>query len=177
MSWESNPAEEQPEPVKDRTKLVWTLVLIGVVIMAVLLVLTTRQGTVSQSRAYVKHIYIPFEYNDPADRDRALQLVVDVRARILQGELTFEEAAKLYSSETTAERGGHLGWTVENDFAEGKAREFVWTGPVGELSNILESAQGFHLIYVEKRELSARDQYEREIQQRVLEGSGEASPN
>lgn len=168
MSWESN-APDEPEVVKDRTKLVWGIVLVGVVLMAALLAFTTRETKSGVSRAYVKHIYVSFQFRNAEERDRALELIGDVRSRIVSGDLTFEEAARQYSAEAvSAQRGGVLGWTERDDFAEGKAKEFVWNGPVGELSPILESRNGFHLILVEKRELSARDQYELEIQERVL---------
>lgn len=175
MSWESNPAE-QPEPVKDRTKLLWGIVIGSVVIMAALLALNSQPSVRGASRAYVKHIYIPFDARDQEDRDRALELVTDIRQRIVSGELSFEDAASEYSADSaTAKRGGHLGWIERDDLAKGKARQFVWEGPVGELSTILQSGYGFHLIYVDKRELSAREQYERDLKERVLNGETDSS--
>lgn len=175
MSWESNPAEEKPEDVKDRTKLLWGIVIGSVVIMAVLLAIGTRPASSGESRAYVKHIYVPFDRERPEDRERALELMLDVSNSIQSGELSFEEAAEQYSSERgIAERGGHLGWVTRDDLADGKAKEYVWEGPVGELSPILESNTGFHLILVTQRELSARERYERELKERVIEGRDEA---
>jgi hypothetical protein len=171
MSWEFNRGE-QPENVKDRTRLVWVGILVAVVLMAVLLAITTRPTATAQSRAYVKHIYVPFDRNFPEERDRSLELMADVRSRILANELSFEEAARQYSAEgDIAKRGGHLGWVTKEDFVEGKATQFIWNGPVGELSSILESNLGFHLLFIEKRELSAAEQYERELKQRVIEGA------
>lgn len=165
-------APEQPEEVKDvkdRTKLLWIAVLIAIVLMAGVLAVITRPVAAPVSRAYVKHIYIPFYQR--AEREEAMILANEVRDRIVSGELTFEDAARQYSKESSsAGRGGHLGWLEPNDLAEGIAKEFVWKGPVGELSDVLESDVGFHLLYVDKRELSAREQYERELHERVLRG-------
>lgn len=168
MSWEFD-AGNAPADGRDRTKLVWGGILIGVAVMAGLMVLMSGESKSSQSRVYVKQIFIQCNRSDAADRDRALELANDVRRRLVAGEITFEDAARNYSAETaSAAKGGHLGWLTKSEFAEGIAKEFAWNGPVGELSNVLESNFGFHLLFIEKRELSASDLHQRELREKVF---------
>lgn len=176
MSWEFD--ENQAEPVKDRTPYIWFAIIAGFGLMIAGLWFMSREPATYTSRAYVKHIYIPYDRAQPGDRDRAMELITDLRARIVSKEASFEEIARDYSAEdATRAKGGHYGWLGREDIAEGVAYDFIWDGPVEELSPILESQVGFHLFYVEERRLSDADRFEREIEQRVLgDDEPEAEP-
>lgn len=163
MSLES----DLPEEPKDRTLWMWLGVLALVAVMAgALWFVYQRDADVTQVRA--KHILIKFDAGDPADRSRALETITDLRKRILEGE-SFAKLAKDYSNdEFSSARGGDLGYYRRGVF-EAPFEECVWTAPIGELSDVIQTAHGFHLIIVGDRTVSKADQYERELERKAAE--------
>ena len=110
------------------------------------------------SRILTRHILITFNAGDPADRARAYELAQDLRTRILDGE-SFKRLAKEYSNDPmSAQRGGSIGWIDRGQFV-GKFEEFVWSAPIGELSDVIQTQFGFHLALVEDRAFSEIDLY------------------
>jgi parvulin-like peptidyl-prolyl isomerase len=164
MSFESDPLEEP----KDRTKLMWLGVLAllaGVII--VLWVANQKRADISEVRA--KHILIKCRKDDPVDRTRALELITDLRTRLRNGE-SFSKLAKEFSNdETSAARGGDLGYYPKGSF-EPAFEEYVWNGPIGVLSDIIQTAYGFHLVIVLDRHQSKADAYEMELERKAREG-------
>lgn len=73
-----------------------------------------------------------------------------LREEIVSGALTFEEAARLHSDDVTARDGGDLGWfktgTLEESF-----EKVAFTLPVGELSGLVQTPFGVHVILVKER--------------------------
>lgn len=71
--------------------------------------------------------------------------IMDVLAKIRAGEITFEEAAKEYSTCPSGAQGGSLG-----TFGRGRmVKEFdqaVFEGPIGEVFGPVQTGFGFHLI-------------------------------
>jgi len=155
---------------RDRTKLLW----IGVVAMIVLMLGALYWlGRPDRTRSYVraKHILIPFAQNDPADRARALDLVMDLRRRILEGE-SFERLAQEYSGDPfSGARGGDLGFEQRGAY-ESTFENYVWSAPVGELSEIVTTNHGFHLIRVEDRYISPAEIYDLDLDRRAREALG-----
>ena len=47
--------------------------------------------------------------------------------------------------------------------------EYVWTAPVGQLSDVVVTMHGFHLIVVEDRFIHEADLYDKELEQRAKE--------
>jgi parvulin-like peptidyl-prolyl isomerase len=93
------------------------------------------------------------------DRQEVLSLARDVRGEIVSGQLDFAEAARIYSQDATADKGGDLG-TFGRDRMVAAFSEAAFSLPVGEISQPVETPFGFHLI---------------EVLQRIPEGSeGEA---
>jgi peptidyl-prolyl cis-trans isomerase SurA len=91
------------------------------------------------------------------DAKRKLQ---DVRERILNKAATFEEMARLVSTDATAAKGGDLGWLYPGDTVPDFERAMDALKP-GELSQPVESPFGFHLIEVLERK---RDDVSKERQ-------------
>lgn len=163
MNSKSDPSEEP----KERTKLIWVgvIALMGVVI-ALMWVVNARTGDVTQVR--VKHILIKCRKDDPVDRARAHKLVMDLRERLQKGE-SFSKLAKDYSDdEMSAARGGDLGYYPRNSF-DPAFEEYVWSGPVGELSDVIQSSYGFHLIIIVDRHVSKADEYEMQLEKKAKE--------
>lgn len=151
----------------DRTKWIWVGIIGLVVVMIGLLYINSeRRPVVSSVRA--QHILISFDRSDPNDRAAALDLVQDIRRRINEGE-SFRRLARRYSDDPfSAARGGDLGFHRKGSFDDA-FEEYVWSAPINELSDVVQSNHGFHLIIVLDRFLTDVDRYEIELEQRVRE--------
>jgi parvulin-like peptidyl-prolyl isomerase len=159
MSLESDAAREP----RDYTRWIWAgIIVASLLALGVLWFVGGRERNVSMVRA--RHILIQFDKENPEDRAGALERINDLRARIVAGE-RFGTLAREYSDDpTSARRGGDLGYYRRGKF-EGAFEDYVWSAPIGQLSEVVETDNGFHLIMVENRELSKVDRYEQERQQ------------
>jgi len=85
------------------------------------------------------------------EKDKAYNKLQDIKTRILDGSDTFESLAEVYSEDPGSGRaGGNLGWTNRGDFvSEFEAAAFSMTN--GEISDIVESQFGYHLIKLLER--------------------------
>lgn len=70
-------------------------------------------------------------------------------ARVRQGE-EFAAVARQVSTDSTAERGGELGW-VRSGLLLTELEPAVWALDAREVSNVLRSPNGFHVFKVEDR--------------------------
>jgi parvulin-like peptidyl-prolyl isomerase len=157
-------SEPLDEP-KDRTKLVWMGVIVFFFLAVVALwVVNAKKADITQVRA--KHILVKCKKNDPVDRARAFELINDLHARLLKGE-SFSKLARDYSDdEMSSARGGDLGYYPRNTF-DPAFEEYVWSAPVGKLSDVIQSSYGFHIIVVVDRSVSKADQYEMELEKKA----------
>lgn len=159
--------EDNINEPKDFAPYLWWGILVVVLIM-VGLILAMGKRTPSQSEARAKHILVKFDQRDPADRTRALQLIQEIRGRIEKGE-SFEKLAEEYSNDpASATRGGDLGRMPKGKLEE-QFENYVWSAPLNELSNVVQTSFGFHLIVVTERHVSASDDYEMNLERRVTE--------
>jgi len=75
-----------------------------------------------------------------------------LREDILAGTISFEDAAKKYSSDqTTNDKGGDLGWFEADQLQVPAFREAARTLQPGEISPPLKTQYGFHLVRLEER--------------------------
>lgn len=75
-----------------------------------------------------------------------------LRDDILAGKITFEDAAKKYSTDQTSnEKGGDLGWFEAEQLQVPAFREAAGKLKVGEISQPLKTQYGFHIIRLEER--------------------------
>jgi len=172
MSLENNDA---PEDVKDYTKHIWIGILVAFVLMVAAIAMQGSRVPAS-SEVTTKHILIGFNRANPADRARALELVQSIRQRILNGE-SFDRLAEQYSDDPgSATKGGYIGPQPRGTFAE-NYEKFAWSAPLNELSDIIQTSFGFHLVIVTDRFISGTDQYEKDLERRALEErAGGATP-
>ena len=70
-----------------------------------------------------------------------------LRQQILDGEITFEDAAKKYSQCPSREEGGDLGFFPRGVMA-GPFEKAAFSLPIGEISQPVETRFGWHLIKV-----------------------------
>jgi parvulin-like peptidyl-prolyl isomerase len=162
MTSEFDRVEEDP---KDYTKWIWLGVIALAAVLVAVLWVSGRQAYAGQSVVRAKHILVKFDAKDPLDRAEALKRVTDVRNRLLAGE-SFSKLARDYSDDSfSSARGGDLGYARKGVYAD-EFEAYIWTAPVGQLSEIVTTGHGFHLIVVEDRHLSKGDAYERELQEK-----------
>ena len=85
--------------------------------------------------------------------DAAQSELAALRTSILNGELSFADAAKKYSEDTgSASLGGDLGYAPANTYVPGFARALV-NLQEGEISQPVKSNYGWHLIYLEDKKI------------------------
>lgn len=91
----------------------------------------------------------------PQDTLKAYQTIRKIRDDIRRGRISFVDAVKKYSEDSlTRNSGGYIGWVT----APGMGLSYelgVYNTPVGEVSDIVRTSQGYHLIHV-KSERPAR---------------------
>jgi parvulin-like peptidyl-prolyl isomerase len=85
------------------------------------------------------------------ERTQAKARLVDLRRKIVTGDIDFAEAAKKYSQCHSAAEGGDLGafrrkWVVDENIAKA-----AFALPVGQVSDVVQTESGLHLIKVTDR--------------------------
>jgi len=158
---------------KDYTMWWWIGIAAALAVMCgALVVWGGMSEDVTTARA--KHILIAYDTTDPADRARALELVQELRQRILNGE-KFEKVAKEYSNdEYSAPLGGDLGYKPPGTF-QGDFEYYIWNGEIGEVSDVVKTSYGYHLIMVVDRQISEADRIKEERKQRLISEDAEST--
>lgn len=86
------------------------------------------------------------------ERTKALQQIIDLRKKIISGEETFEDLARVYSDDPgSGSRGGDLGFAKRGVYVQ----EFEGAAfglEEGEISDPVESVHGFHIIKMIERQ-------------------------
>ncbi len=168
MPWES---ENEESGGRDWSKLMWYGVVALLCVMAVYLFIP-KGGSATFSRVRVWHILIRYDGSNPGEREAAFETINDVRERIIDG-ANFSKLAKEYSGDPgSAARGGDLGWSAHGDLDD-KFEEIIWTLPLNEITEVVETNHGLHIILVSNRELDEAEKYERELHERVMEQPAE----
>lgn len=158
--------DDTAEP-KDNTKLVWGGLIVVFLIMAVVTWFWQRPPE-AMSQVRFRHILITFKSGDDADRARALELITQIRDRIVNGE-SWTTLAKTYSNDIgSAERGGDVGWVVKGQM-DSVIENYVWDAPLNKLSDVIQSGRGFHVVEMTGRTLSKADEYNIELKRREEE--------
>jgi len=165
MPWESENDEGRRD--RDWSKFVWIGIGAMIAVMLALLFIP-REQVGAQSRARAWHILIEYDYRTPGDRQAALDTIHDLRDRVIAGE-SFTKLAREYSSdEDSGPRGGDLGWVHRGEMTD-NIDAVIWTLPVNEVSEVIETGFGLHIVLVTDREIAGAEKYERELHERVQE--------
>ncbi len=105
-------------------------------------------NTVQQIHA--RHILI--KVNQLVSADEARHKLVDLKQRIINNSASFEELAQTYSNDTSASRGGDLGWIYPGDTVP-EFEKAMMALNIGEISDPVETQFGFHLIQVLEKKM------------------------
>ncbi len=167
MPWESD--NEEGSAGRDWSKTMWIGIGALVVIMLVLLFIP-QGGKAVQSRARAWHILIEYNPRVLGERQAALETISSLREQIVGGQ-SFSKLAREYSSdEHSGPRGGDLGWVHRGELSD-NIDAVIWTLPVNEVSEVIETGFGLHLVLITDREIAEAEQYERELHERVMQDS------
>lgn len=124
------------------------------------------------------HMVVSVDEEDDTAKARGLDRIKQAKAKLIDG-LDFETVLSETPEATSVEAGGYLGWKSTKDLPE----LFVWALEkleAGQVSPVLESSNGLHLIkLVEKRgENRAVNEYQiRHILKRLEENEDPSSMN
>lgn len=92
------------------------------------------------------HILIKVDSDaDDATREEAKQKAQDILDKINSGEISFEDAAKKYSEDSSASKGGDVGWDKLTTFVDAYQQALDGLGK-GQISDVVESDYGYHII-------------------------------
>jgi parvulin-like peptidyl-prolyl isomerase len=95
-----------------------------------------------------------------ADRQQALQKARFVRAEILKDPNRFAELSKKYSEGPSASRGGDLGYFTRDRMVKEFSEAAFGLAP-GQVSDVIETTFGYHVIKVEDRRPAQYEPFER----------------
>ncbi|MCU1336143.1 MAG: PpiC-type peptidyl-prolyl cis-trans isomerase [Bryobacterales bacterium] len=96
----------------------------------------------------------------------ALAKAKEVRAKIVAG-AKFEEVAKIESDDTgSGENGGDLGTFGQGQMVP-EFDEVVFKAPVGQVTEPIKTAYGYHLILIEERKSKPFEDARAEIEQKI----------
>jgi peptidyl-prolyl cis-trans isomerase SurA len=101
------------------------------------------------SKARVRHILILTEEALSADKKKEKYLLVKGILREVKGGRDFAAAAKEYSEDISASEGGDVGF-VEKGKMVPEFENAVYRMKEGEISDIVETEYGYHIIMVDK---------------------------
>src|SRR5579875_2935824 len=134
-----------------------------------------EEFTVKEERYQIAQILIAVE-PDASQKEisQARAKAQAIRARILEGE-NFAALAQRYSDDPSKSNGGELGWFKPDELLD-EIREVVSKLNVGDISPVVQTSHGFHILKVEDHEKpglqplsKVRDQIEAKLMQTRLE--------
>ena len=125
----------------------------------------------SPEKIRLRHILIrKAAGNDNGSPDMAYRTISLIRERLDQG-ADFAELASEFSQESTKERGGDLGF-IQRGQMPPSMESSVFSLEVGEVSPILTTGQGYHLVQVTERRAASAIPFEEaraDIQKTLLQ--------
>jgi peptidyl-prolyl cis-trans isomerase SurA len=106
---------------------------------------STKDKTAEQQQTQVRHILLKVTPTmSAADAKRKL---AELKERLDNNAAKFEELARLFSNDGSASKGGDLGWLYPGDTLP-EMEAVINTLKPGEVSGVVETPFGFHLIQV-----------------------------
>ena len=108
------------------------------------------------ARAKWEQVVVRFDRT--SSRADAKKMIVEIGNRIVHG-ANFAATAKAHSHGYNASEGGFCDWTTQGALALEEIDKAVFSLPVGELSDLIETKRGFYIVRVIERELASRTSF------------------
>ena len=108
------------------------------------------------ARARWEQIVVRFDR--AGSRAEAKQMIVDIGNRIVHG-ANFAATAKAHSHGFNAAAGGFCDWTTQGALVLEEIDKAVFSQPVGELSDLIETERGLYIVRVIEREQASRTSF------------------
>ena len=108
--------------------------------------------------ARAKYEQIVVRFDRTSSRAKAKQMIVEIGNRIVHG-ANFAATAKAYSHGYNASSGGQGDWTTQGALALEEIDKAIFSLPIGELSDLIETQRGFHIVRVTDREQASRTSF------------------
>ncbi|NIM03874.1 hypothetical protein GTN66_07005 [bacterium] len=112
---------------------------------------------VEPEQVRARHILIKVDEN--TDKKKALKRIRDILREVKKGETSFAELAKKYSEGPSAPRGGDLGFFIRGQMVR-KFEEAAFALKVGEISDVVETEYGYHIIQCIEKKASEKKSLE-----------------
>jgi len=109
-----------------------------------------------EARARWEEIMVSFHRFE--NRRQAYAAIARLGNRVIRGE-PLAEVARAHSHGLTAAEGGRYDWTSRGSLVSQELNLALFTLPVGQLSRIIESERGFHIIRVLERRDAGRKSF------------------
>lgn len=107
--------------------------------------------------AKASHLLLKVTPEATAEESEAVkQRILEIRQEIADGKMTFADAAKKYSQDSSASQGGELGYFPRGRMTEAFEKA-AFELPLGQISEPVKTEYGFHLILVEDRKQKGTD--------------------
>jgi peptidyl-prolyl cis-trans isomerase C len=95
----------------------------------------------------------------PGERQASSARLQALRQEIVSGKIDFAEAAKKYSQDSTAPAGGDIGFFPRKFAVDDAFAKAAFALNVGQVSDVVETAYGVHLIKVTERKPGQPSEY------------------
>lgn len=107
-----------------------------------------RESYHRKAKARWEQVMIRFDRCD--SKEDAKKQIVELGNQVVYG-ANFEAVAKKSSHGFRADEGGQHDWTSKNALVLKKLDEAIFSLPIGRLSDIIESRDGYHIIRIKER--------------------------
>jgi peptidyl-prolyl cis-trans isomerase SurA len=122
-----------------------------------------EKNIVQQTR--VRHILL--KVTPTMTADGAKKKLAELKERLDNKAATFEELARLFSNDNSAAKGGDLGWLYPGDTVP-EFENAVNALKPGEISGVVESPYGYHLIEVVERKSDDQTKEKKRAEARAI---------
>ncbi len=104
---------------------------------------------VEPEQVRARHILIKVGEN--TNKEEALKRIREILKEAKKGKTSFAELAKKYSEDTSAPKGGDIGFFIKGQMVR-KFEDVAFALQVGEISDVVETEYGYHIIQcIEKK--------------------------
>ena len=113
-----------------------------------------------QTTVRASHIVLRVGSLPPAERQKAVEKLRAIRTDLAVRKVDFAAAAAAHSQCPTAVKGGDLGYIVRKFQVDEPFARAAFAMQVGEVSDVVETEAGYHLIWVTDRKAGKASRFE-----------------